>query len=428
MKIISQLSLFGDTFEENLGDLSRLQTILAALPDERLIQKLQKIRGKGRNEWPVAALWNSFVAGFIFDHDSVASLLRELNRNSQLRMVCGLEPHFYKGKDKTEKMMLAPTASAYSNFLKNLMKCQKELEEIFHELVDFMYENLKDFGDILMVDGKAIQSFGRKISDKNSGKRGEQDADWSCKTYTTTTPQGEKCTKTVKWFGFRLHLIADATYELPVDFEVTKASNSEVKETEKLLKEGKEEHPKRIETCRYFLADRGYDSTTLIEWLETEDTAPIIDIRNCWQGDETKQYKNTDLVYSYNGKVYFVNEDGDKIELLYRGYDKSRDCNRYGFHPRYHDKRIFRIPLKTDKRIFTRVARNSKKWKRLYRKRSGIERMNGRIARDFKFEKHTIRGINKMKMFLETAFIIKLAYVKAKTEHGITSGYGKLYA
>lgn len=78
MKIISQLSLFDDTFEENLGDLFRLQTILAALPDEKLIQKLQKIRGKGRNEWSVTALWNSFVASFIFDHDSVASLLREL--------------------------------------------------------------------------------------------------------------------------------------------------------------------------------------------------------------------------------------------------------------------------------------------------------------------------------------------------------------
>lgn len=209
---------------------------------------------------------------------------------------------------------------------------------------------------------------------------------------------------------------------------MTKASNSEVKETEKLLDKVKEEHPERIDICKYFLADRGYDSTTLIEWLDTEDIAPIIDIRNCWQGDETRQFKDTDLVYSYNGKVYFVTETGEKMELLYRGYDKSRDCNRYGFHPKYHDKRIFRIPLRTDKRVFTRVARNSKKWKRLYKKRSGIERMNGRIDRDFKFENHTIRGLDKMKLFLGTAFIIKLAYVKAKIEQGITSGYGKLYA
>ena len=78
------------------------------------------------------------------------------------------------------------------------------------------------------------------------------------------------------------------------------------------------------------------------------------------------------------------------------------------FHPKHHDKRISRIPLKTDKRIFTCVARNSKKWKRLYRKRSGIERMNGRIDRDFKFEKHTIRGINKMKMFLKQHSLLNL--------------------
>ena len=41
--------------------------------------------------------------------------------------------------------------------------------------------------------------------------------------------------KTKKWFGFRLHLLSDVKYELPIDYEVTKASKSELKETEKLL-------------------------------------------------------------------------------------------------------------------------------------------------------------------------------------------------
>ena len=125
------------------------------------------------------------------------------------------------------------------------------------------------------------------------------------------------------------------------------------------------------------------------------------------------------------GKVYYVPETGEPIELVYRGYDKSRECHRYGFHPKYHDKRIFRIPLKTDPRIFTKVARNSKKWKRLYKKRTSIERVNGRIDRDFQFEKHTIRGLEKMKMFLTVTFIIQLASAKAKIESGTTSGLAK---
>ena len=96
----------------------------------------------------------------------------------------------------------------------------------------------------------------------------------------------------------------------------------------------KEKYPKKLEKCRYFLADKGY---------------------------ETKQFKDTNIVYNYKGKVYYITDSGKEIELLYKGYDKSRDSQRYGFHPKYEDKRIFRIPLKTDPRIFTKVARNSKK-------------------------------------------------------------------
>ncbi|MCM1234335.1 MAG: transposase [Ruminococcus flavefaciens] len=235
-------------------------------------------------------------------------------------------------------------------------------------------------------------------------------------------------TKTVKWFGFRLHLIADTVYELPVDFTVTKASVSEIKEAGKILVEMKKKKTQKIEKCRYFLADRGYDSTELIEWLKTEDIAPVIDIRNMWQGDETKQFKDTALVYSFNGKVYFVDKKGKQIELIYKGYDKSRNSSRSGFHPKHRDKRIFRIPPETDRRIFTRAARNSKKWKRLYAMRSGIERINGGIDRDFKFKKHTIRGLEKMEMFLTMTFLVSLTLAKGKIERGTKEGLARLYA
>ena len=152
MRIITQLSLFDDTQNENLGDLERLQNVFENIPDENLIRKLKEIRGKGRNEWPVEAMWNSFIASFIFDHDSVASLLRELNRNSQLRILCGFQPHMYsvltKEKDeygrriRESRYKLAPTASAYTNFLNNLKECQKELREMFDILVGYMYEHL----------------------------------------------------------------------------------------------------------------------------------------------------------------------------------------------------------------------------------------------------------------------------------------------
>lgn len=96
-----------------------------------------------------------------------------------------------------------------------------------------------------------------------------------------------------------------------------------------------------------------------------------------------------------------VDEKGEKIPLGYRGYDKRTDSLRYGFHPARKDKRIFRIKCEEDRRIFTPVARDSHKWKRLYNMRSGIERINGRLDRDYKYEKLTIRGLGKMKMFMK---------------------------
>ena len=201
------------------------------------------MRGKGRNDWPCEAMWNSFIASFMFEHATIESLLRELRRNIQLRTMCGFTPKLVKQKNGDIKQHLAPSSSAYSKFLKNLKQCQTELDEMFEQLVLYMYDNLEGFGKILMVDGKAIDSFAtRKTNNKKSGERGEQDADWCKKQYRTNGSNGESVIKTKKWFGFRLHLIADATYELPVAYAVTKASDSEHTETAKLIDNIEETH------------------------------------------------------------------------------------------------------------------------------------------------------------------------------------------
>lgn len=248
------MNLFEEDIFENLGDLERLQVVLNTIDDAKLIHKLYKIRGKGQNDWSCESMWNSFIASFLFEHQTVEGLLRELRRNKQLRALCGFEPKSVKQKNGTIKIYVAPSRSAYSKFLKNLKQCQEELNEMFTEIVLYMYENLEHFGEILMVDGKAIQSYGTKISkNKKSGERGEHDADWCRKQYSASGPNGESVIKTKKWFGFRLHLIADATYELPVAFSVTKASNSEITQTQKLLDQIEKSRNNGLRSANIFL-------------------------------------------------------------------------------------------------------------------------------------------------------------------------------
>ena len=139
-------------------------------------------------------------------------------------------------------------------------------------------------------------------------------------------------------------------------------------------------------------------------------------------------FLNMKLVYNYKGTVWYVDDNGEKTELTYKGYDKSTDSLRYGFKPQKHDKKIFRIKCSEDRRIFTPVGRSSYKWKRLYKKRTGVERINDRIDRDYQFEKHSIRGLDKMKMFLTVTFIIYMTMAKAKVMAGQTEHLCKLYA
>ncbi len=87
MSIIPQQTLFvWDDEIENLGDLERLRLVIEYIPDEELMQMLEKQRGKGRDDYPVRAMWNSILAGVVYQHPSIESLRRELARNGQLRL------------------------------------------------------------------------------------------------------------------------------------------------------------------------------------------------------------------------------------------------------------------------------------------------------------------------------------------------------
>ena len=91
MAIIPQKKLFAWTEIQPLGDLKRLQLVLDYMPDEDLVRTLEKKRGQGRDDYPVRAVWNSILAGIVFQHRSIEELRRELARNGQLRELCGFD-------------------------------------------------------------------------------------------------------------------------------------------------------------------------------------------------------------------------------------------------------------------------------------------------------------------------------------------------
>jgi len=436
MAIIPQRQLFSWKEIENLGDLQRLQLVLKYLPDEPMMRFFESNRGKGRNDYPIRAVWNSILAGVVFQHNSVESLRRELLRNGQLRWLCGF--------DLAKGAAAVPPAYVYTRFLKLLLWHIEQIEHIFDDLVEQLRKELSGFGTNLAMDGKAINTHARPnkgLRDMSADGRRDTDADFGKKTYTGVREDGTMWQKVVTWFGYKLHLIVDADYELPVAFEVTKASSSEIPEGRKLVKKLKQRHAELVEQdCEALIGDRGLDDTDLIVSLWDDcGTKPVIDIRNMWKdGEETKLVDGqTNVVYDYQGNVYcYCLVTGERRPMSFGGFEKDRQtlkyrcpASHYGFEckncKRCAVNGAVRIKLSQDRRVFTPLARSSYRWKQMYKKRTSVERVNSRLDVSFCFEQHFIRGQKKMKLRMGLALVVMLAMalgrVKEKQKDKIRS-------
>jgi len=434
MAAIVQPYIFSWKQIEADSDLNRLCLVLSALPDESFVRLLEARRGKGRDDYPVRPVWNAMLAGIVFQHQSAASLLRELRRNAELRSLCGFNP--------MGGALAVPSEDAFGRFLVNVIQEQDALLDIFQQLVEKLGSRLPDLGKRLAVDSKAIPTFGRPVRDaaKRQGpdRRRDEDADWGVKTYKGTRKDGTHWEKISSWFGYKLHLMVDSVYELPLAFELTKASVSDMNHLMPLLEDLNQHHVDLVERADEVSADKGYDSKdNNTEPLDEWNIKPIIDKRRLWKENHSDQGLSTRTLFEDRAEPFIYDEQGhvycvcpqtqEQRELSFFGYEANRQALKYrcpaatnGFDCQGRTScesqasvgpfgRVVRVPLEMDRRIFTPIARHTNKWKKAYARRTSVERVNGRLDCVLGFEQHTIRGLAKMKTRVTLALIVMLA-------------------
>lgn len=449
MAIIPQAYLLNWREIDAASDLDRLRLVLEAMPDEPLMRALEQERGNGRDDYPIRPVWNSILAGVVFQHPSVASLRRELRRNAELRQLCGFDPLLGEGS--------IPTDSAYSNFLECVMRHEDKIRGMFHVLVEKLRSHLPDLGKYLAIDGKALPSFGKPRKEKQAGgsggnndreqkdgsqdRRCENDADWGVKTYRGKNKDGAAWEKIVRWFGFELHLLVDATHELPVNYRLTKASAAESPLLLPLVSETKELHPEVIENCEELSADKGYDSEKNNKDLyDFHRIHPIIDKRSDWKDttDTTRPLfpdRADTVVYDVKGRICCVcPKTGEMRPMAAWGFEPDRKTLKYrcpaavfGFECKGRQQcpgaqtdygKIVRISIDTNRRMFTPIARDTAAWERAYDRRTAVERVNSRIDRVLGFEQHTIRGLKKMEARVGIALMVLLSMALGRIQVG----------
>jgi len=377
--------------------------VLEALPAEGLISSLEREHWTGRKGYSVRGMWSALVAGLLHQCNSLAEVVRLLERDKDTRMVCGFSKDNLPGED------------ALGRFLKKLTRHEDLIEKCFAELVVELRQLLPGFGEKLAVDSTDIKAYANGHHKSPS----DPDARWGAKGagHHAGPSQGnaDKEGKQAKqrdlyyWFGYKLHLVVDAVYELPVSFALTPANESDTKQMAELLKKAgadqEETKPRAV------IADKGYDSQDNYQFIYSQcKSAPIIPIRD---------RKNEQLPDICNAKgtptcscgleMAYWGRDGKYLkyrcpQAVGKGECKSRfrcTSSPYGY--------VLKLPIATDPRRHPPVPRESLKWQRLYRMRTAIERVNSRVKELLGLGKITVRGIGKVTIRAILSLLVMLA-------------------
>jgi IS5 family transposase len=383
----------------------RLTLVLEAIPAEKLLVVLEREHWTGRKGYSARGMWSAFIAGVLYNCPSIAEVARLLKNNRDIRLVCGFAKDDLPGED------------ALGRFLRKLLAHEGFLEECFTGLVEKLRTSLPGFGAKLAVDATDIEAYSNGYRRRPS----DPDASWGVKEAKTGREKPSKAKgrerELYRWFGYKLHLCVDASYELPVAFTVTPANENDTTQMKPLLKKAGLDKPGRKPEA--VMADKGYDSKeNCLSIFKDTHAAPIIPLveRPGFESPDICNAKGTPTCGCGLEMVYW-GRDGKYLkyrcpEVLGRAKCRSRfpcTASSYGY--------VLKLPImKDDPRRHVPVPHETKKWARLYRMRTAVERVNSRVKDLLGLRKITLRGIARVTVSSLLSLLVMLAAAVSMAE------------
>ena len=416
MSYIRQASLFSyQEFFTEKDDNTRLLLVFDTLADARLLSWLQVQRRGRRNDYPLAVLWRCLLAKYVYQIRTYAELIRELHRNGSLRWLVGI--------DSPERV---PRDYHFTRLLKLLSRDegQARLDEMFAVLVAQLAETLPQVGRTLAVDATAVHAY----SNEERKVKSDPDTAWSArpKRQRRKSASGQAEERLEYWFGYLVHLVVDCETELPVAYVVTAANVNETTRFRPLLAGLQQAQPELAARTEVVTADAGYDSGENCKFVLKDCAAlPIIKMRRTLKKDEICQAaiplcNELGTPFCLSGhKLKYWGRDGDylkwrcpvacggKVQCTVRG---GCSPSKYG--------NVLKISVWEDPRRWPGLARESKKWTKLYRKRTAAERVNARLKDYLQLDQLTLRGLAKVKVHTALGLLVLLAGALAMAQEG----------
>jgi hypothetical protein len=388
MRIAQSKPLFAWDCLEDSPSLRTVRELLAALPDGPLLESLRSARGRGRNDYPVHVLWGVVVLTVALRHASTEACLGELRRNEGLRRLIGVE-----SEDRV------PSKFNVSRFEETLGRepHRSHLVAVFDVLIRRLGEVVPDLGE--ETAGDATDLSARRTKSANAAAEVAQGLPIASGGRKEYEDEHGVVTKVVEWFGFKLHLLVDVRHEVALSYEITdtKAGDGETLPT--ILERARANLPAgRIKTLAY---DRAADSNAVHELLDEAGVRPLIRIRSLWETEPERRLPGHDgtsnVVHDEAGTLYCYDQVSTppvRRPMAYIGHEPSRGTLKYRCPAKHHGLecpmssicnagreygKTVRVKREIDHRRFPPIPRATKKFERLYKGRTAVERVNARL-------------------------------------------------
>ena len=418
MRINSTKPLFAWDCLEDSPSLATIRLFLALLPDAKLLEGLRQWRGRGRDDYPVHALWGVVLLTPLLRHTSFEACLGELRRNAELRRLIGID---------SEKKV--PKKWNISRFLDVLGQDahREELRNIFNFIVRNLGQVVRDLGRHTAGDSTDLKGRGKSDAKEVRAEVAEGLPQPSGGRKEYTDDEG-KVVKVLEWFGYKLHLLVDVKHEVVLAYWITSTKAGDGETLPILIEQAQGNLPAgRMETLAY---DKAADDNHVHAVLDRAKIKPVVQNRSLWKEDKERMLPGHDgtsnIVYDESGTLYCYDCTSKPMvrhRMAYIGHEPQRRTIKYRCPARHegwrcpHDAvcnqgksygKTVRVKQDIDLRRFPPIPRGTKKFERLYKGRTAVERVNGRTKIFWGADDGNIRGSRRFHAFVGVVMIVHI--------------------
>jgi len=211
--------------------------------------------------------------------------------------------------------------------------------------------------------------------------------------------------KNTFWFGFKAHLAVGTSSQYILQSLMTSASLNDGKAAIPLLKGIQERLSLSI---RYGLMDAGYDYVPIYQQLLNMKAYGIIAYNKRNEGELIgfdEHFAPTCVrEHSYRYDSY----DEKYCSLK---YVRPKECDTCPLSKDSLCQKVYKVKMDTDIRRYTAPGRGSEAWKKLYKQRTAVERVNAYLKEFFQLKNVRYRSGKKAKVHFD---LITLVYNSTK--------------